>query len=142
MSDQDRDAFDGDLFNDWLGEIKPGGKVSGLTGQLRYRQGSDGVDWSAAGAQKYLPHEWHMQVGAAYDMFTSRNSGGFEITFPTPFAEPPIVLVTIAATLPLFEQVDIQAPIQSASVCEVYWWSVNNITRIYVNWLAFGPIGL
>jgi hypothetical protein len=35
-----------------------------------------------------------------------------------------------------------QTTIASASTVEVYWWSTNNLTRIWVNWLAMGPIGL
>ena len=140
MIDRD-DAFEG-LFDDWNQDIKPGSTLSYLIGQLRYRQGNDIKDWSGAGGTKYLTHDWHMQLGSFRDMFTVRKSGGFEITFPVPFAEPPVILVTISGTLPAFEEATIQAPVQSAAVVEVYWWSTNNITRIYVNWLAFGPIGL
>ena len=140
MAEND-DAFGGEVFDDFLGEIKPGTTVSGA-GRLRYRQGSDKRDWSAGGNAKYLPGDWHMQCGAHEKMFTQRKSGGFEITFPTPFAEPPVFIVSCAGTLPLFEEVRFQATIQSAAVIEVYWWSTNNLTRVYVNWLALGPIGL
>ncbi len=75
-------------------------------------------------------------------MFTARNSGGFEFNFPVPFAEPPILISSIAGTLPNFEESIIQTTVQSASTVEVYWWSTNNLTRIWVNWLALGPIGI
>jgi hypothetical protein len=82
-----------------------------------------------------------MQCGSFRDIFAARNSGGFEVDFPEPFANPPIVHATIAGTLPAFEESQISVVIQSSATFEVYWWSTNNITRIYINWLAMGPIG-
>ncbi len=142
MSDKDEDAFGGGVFDEWLDTIKPGSIISGLVGKLRYRAGNDAKDWSGAGSTKYLPGNWHMMCGAFRDMFTSRSSGGFEVNFPVPFAEPPLLMVAISGTLPAFEEARFQAPIQSSSTFEVYWWSTNNITRLYINWLALGPIGL
>ncbi len=140
MSEND-DAFGGDLFGDFLDTVKPGTRVSAV-GMMRYRQGNDPRNWSGPGGSKYLPGDWHMQCGAHKKMFTVRKSGGFEITFPIPFAEPPLFLVSCAGTLPMFEEVRMQSTIQSAAVIEIYWWSTNFLTRVYVNWLAFGPIGL
>ena len=51
----DEDAFGGDLFDSFQDKIKPGTKVSGVVGRLRYRQGNDVRDWSGAGNAKYLP---------------------------------------------------------------------------------------
>ncbi len=137
------DAFSGEMFGDFMDTIKPGSRVSrGDPGLLRYRQGNDPRDWSGAGGTKYLPGDWNMQCGSFRKMFTVRKSGGFEVTLPIPFAEPPLVLVSISGTLPAFEEVRFQSTIQSAGVFEVYWWSTNFITRVYINWLALGPIGL
>ena len=137
------DAFSGDLFGDFLGAgaIGAGRTVSGV-GRLRYRQGNNAKDWSGAGGSKYLPRDWHMQCGSQKWSGTARTSGGFEITFPVPFAEPPIILVSPAGTFPPFEEIRWQSTIQSSAVIEVYWWSTNNLTKVYVNWLALGPIGL
>ncbi len=137
---EDEDAFSG-AFDDFLGTIKSGTTVSGV-GRLRYRQGSDVKDWSQPGGSKYLSRDWHMQCGCKKWTGAARNSGAFEITFPTPFAEPPLILVGPSGTTPLFEEIRFQTTIQSASVIEVYWWSTNNLTKVQVNWLALGPIGL
>ena len=140
---EDEDAFGGDLFKAWLDNLGPGaGRVSALIGQLRYRAGSSKNDWSSPGSTKFLPRDWHMQVGCFRKMFSARKSGGFEFDFPVDFADPPILISSIAGTLPSFEQVVMQTTVQSKSTVEVYWWSVNNLTRIWVNWLAMGPIGI
>ena len=81
------DAFGGDEFSDFISDIQPGSKVGSWVGKLRYRQGNDPRDWSSAGGSTYLPKDWQMQCGSFRDMFTARNSGGFEITFPVPFGE-------------------------------------------------------
>lgn len=139
----DEDAFGGDLFADWMENLEPGaGKVSSMIGRLIYRQGGSSTDWSTPGAQKFLPRDWHMQCGCYRKIFTARSSGGFSFTFPISFAEPPIIISSIAGTLPSFEESVMQTTIASASTVEVYWWSTNNLTRIWVNWLAMGPIGL
>lgn len=137
------DPFGGSLFDDFLGEggIRPGSTVSGV-GRLRYRSGSDPKDWSQPGGSDYLPRDWHMQCGAEDWSGGARSSGGFEITFPTPFAEPPLVICCAAGTIPAFEEIRFQTTIQSAAVIEVYWWSTNNLTKVVINWLALGPIGL
>ena len=139
MSEND-DAF-GSGFSDFLGDIKPGKTVS-MAGRLRYRQGNDPRSWAGAGGSKYLPHDWYMMCGAQKWSGGARKSGALEITFPVPFAEPPVILVTCAGTFPPFEEVRMQSTIASAAVIEVYWWSTNNLTKLYVNWLAMGPIGL
>lgn len=142
MADQE-DAFGGDLFSNWMENLEPGvGKVSSLIGQLRYRAGGSSTDWSTPGSTKYLPRDWHMQAGCFRDMFTARSSGGFEFDFPVAFSEPPLLISSIAGTLPSFEEAVMQTTVASASTVEVYWWSVNNLTRIWVNWLALGPIGI
>jgi hypothetical protein len=138
---ENEDAFGGELFGDWLEGIKPG-RVSSAVGQMRYRAGSDPRDWSAPGSSKYLPGDWHMQCGCYRKMFTARSSGGFEFDFPIAFAEPPLLISSIAGTLPSFEEAVMQTTVQSSSTIEVYWWSTNNLTRIWVNWLALGPIGI
>ena len=142
MSDRDEDAFGGNLFEDWLDNLDAAGRVASAVGQLRYRAGGNSRDWSAPGSSKYLPGDWHMQAGCFRKMFTARKSGGFEISFPTPFAEPPLVIANIGGTLPQFEEARFQSTIQSSSVVEIYWWSTNNLTRIWINWLALGPIGI
>lgn len=138
---EDKDAFGGEAFKDWVGDIRPGTRVSHV-GLLRYRQGNDPRDWSGGGGSKYLPGDWHMMCGCSHQSFSARSSGGFEITFPVPFAEPPLCFVSPAGTTPLFEEIRYQVTIQSAAVIEVYWWSTNNLTHLWVNWLAMGPIGL
>ena len=141
MSDKEKDVFDDDLFTGFLDKVEPGATVPGIIGKLKYRAGSDPNDWDQAGSTKYLPGQWHMQVGSFRDMFTARSSGGFAVSFPEPFANPPIVFASVSGTLPAFEEVQIMTTIASASTFEVYWWSVNNLTRVYIHWLAFGPIG-
>lgn len=139
---EDDDAFGGETFDDFLATgIRPGTTVSSV-GRLRYRQGGDAKDWSWYGNAKYLPRDWHMQCGAARWSGSARQSGGIEVTFPTPFAEPPLVMTCPAGTFPPFEEVRSATTIQSAAAIEIYWWSTNNLTRVYFNWLALGPIGL
>ena len=141
MAEKEQDAFSDEIFDDWKGEIRPGSKESHV-GMLRYRQGNDARDWSGGGAQKFLPGDWEMQAGCSKQTFSARKSGGFEITFPVPFAEPPLCFVSPAGTTPLFEEIRYQVTIQSNAVIEVYWWSTNNLTALWVDWLAMGPIGL
>ncbi len=139
MSEND-DAFGG-KFSEFLGDVRPGQTVS-MAGRLRYRQGNDPRDWSGPGGSKYLPHDWFMQCGAKRWSGGARRSGGFEVFFPVPFGDGPIVLVTCAGTFPPFEEVRFQSTIQSSAAIEVYWWSTNNLTKVYISWLALGPIGL
>ena len=143
MAEQkDEDLFGGDVFDNW-DEVEPGHIISKFPSRLRYRQGADVSNWIACGGTKYLPRNWFMQCGAQKDTFTARKFGGIEVTFPTPFGDNPIFLCNVIATLPVFEAVyALQAVAASRSVMEVYWWSVNNFTRVYFNWLAIGPVGL
>ena len=135
------DAFSGDVFSNW-GDIEPGHKIDNLADKLRYRQGNDYDDWSGAGGTKYLPRNWFMQCGAAKDTFVARDSGGFEVEYPVPFGDQPIFLCNVIATLPGFTEITgLQAVGASNEIMEVYWWSAANITRIYINWLAIGPVG-
>jgi hypothetical protein len=139
--EQDQDAFGGDIFSNW-GDVEPGHVISNIADKLRYRQGNDYDDWSSPGGSKYLPRNWYMQCGAAKDTFTVRSSGGFEVTFPQPFGDNPLFLCNVIGTLPAFTEITgLQAIVQSAAVMEVYWWSAANITQIYINWLAIGPVG-
>jgi hypothetical protein len=141
MAEQE-DAFGGDVFSNW-GEVEPGHVVSLLSEKLRYRQGNSYDDWSGAGGTKYLPRNWFMQIGAAKDTFVQRDSGGFEVEYPVPFGDTPIFLCNVIATLPGFTEITgLQAVAASEAVMEVYWWSAANITRIYINWLAIGPVGV
>jgi hypothetical protein len=138
----DEDAFGGDLFGDW-GAVEPGHVITNVSEKLRYRQGNDYNDWSSPGGTKYLPRNWYMQCGAAKDTFVAKASGGFEVTFPQAFGDNPIFLCNVTGTLPGFTEITgLQAIVQSAAVMEVYWWSAANITRIYINWLAIGPVGV
>lgn len=134
------DGF-GDFFDNWLGGIKPGSRVANIAA-LRYRQGSDPRDWSQPGGTKYLPGEWHLQCGSQKWSGAAAVSGGFEITFPIQFAEPPVILAVPTLSTPLFQDVRLQVNIQSAGAVEVYWFSAVNITLLWVHWLAIGPIGL
>jgi len=47
-----------------------------------------------------------------------------------------------AGTFPPFEEIRAMVTIQSAAAIEIYWWSTNNLTKAYFNWLALGPIGI
>lgn len=136
----DDDLFGG-FFNDFLEGFKPGTKVRNI-GLLRYRQGNDPRDWSGAGGTKYLPSDWHMQCGTQKWTGGAATSGAFEITYPTPFADNPVIIGTVINTTPLFEDCRIHMSHASAAVCEVYWFSANNLTRVDVSWLALGPIAL
>ena len=139
---EDQDGFGGDIFSNW-GDVEPGHVISNIADKLRYRQGNDYDDWSSPGGSKYLPRNWYMQCGAAKDTFTVRSSGGFELEFPQPFGDNPIFLCNVTGTLPAFTEITgLQAVVQSAAVMEIYWWSAANITRIYINWLAIGPVGV
>ena len=137
MADQD-DSF-GDFFRSFTEGIKPGSKVMPL---LRYRQGADLKDWSTAGSQKYVPGDWHMQCGCKKWSGAANDHGAVELTFPTPFAEPPVLVMTPTNTVPGFKEVNVMVTVQSAAVYEVYWFSVDNLTRVDFFWLALGPIGL
>ena len=139
MTDQD-DGFGG-YYDSFLEGITPGSKVSS-GGIFRYRQGGDPRDWSAAGGSKYLPGDWQMQAGCIKWTGAAAASGMVEITFPTPFADSPIVLCTVTNTNPGFERCVVQPTIAAPSLLEVYWWSDNNLTRVDIFWLALGSIGL
>ena len=142
MAEKEDDIFGGDVFDSW-DEVEPGHIISKFPSRLRYRQGGDYDNWATYGGTKYLARNWHMQCGAARDTFTARKFGGFSITYPAPFGDDPIFLATVTGTLPGFEEVyALQCIAASRAVMEVYWWSINNITRIYINWLAIGPTGL
>ena len=134
----DNDPFDS-YFKSFTEGIEPGSKVMPL---LRYRQGADLKDWSTAGSAKYVPGDWHMQCGAKKWTGAAAASGSLELTFPTPFAEPPVLVMTPTNTVPGFKDVRVMVTVQSAAVYECYWFSANNLTRVDFFWLALGPIGL
>lgn len=132
----------GDLFDDFIIEgIRPGHQVS-MVGAMRYRQGANVQDWSAPGAQKFLPRDWHMQCGCEKWTGSAATFGGIEIYFPTPFAYEPIVLATATNTTPLYKPVNVLASIVGPDGVEIYWSCGTSLTRVDINWLALGAIGL
>lgn len=128
-------------FGDWLSGLRPGHKVSGAR-LLRYRQGSDPRDWSAAGGAKYLPRDWQMQCGTQKWTGAAAVAGALQVTFPVAFADPPVFLATCLNTTPLFQRIQFQCPTQSAGAQEIYWWAAAALTRVDFCWLALGPIGM
>jgi hypothetical protein len=137
----DQEEGFGDFFSSFTEGMKPGSKIYDF-GLLRYRQGAHSRNWALPGAVNYLPGDYQILAGCQKWTGAAAASGGFEVTYPTPFAENPIILLTVTNTTPLFERAVVQATNQSSSVCEVYWWSDNNLTRIDVYWFALGPISL
>ena len=139
---EEEDAFGSGTFDDFLATgIRPGKTVSG-GGRLRYQLGGKARDWSWYGNQKFLSRDWHMQCGASRWSGAAANSGNIEVFFPTPFAEPPLVMMCPAGTFIPFQEIRAMVTIQSAAAIEIYWWSTINLTKVYFNWLALGPIGL
>ena len=137
MSDQE-DSF-GDFFKSFTESITGGSRVSS-GGLFRYRQGSDLKDWSKSGGTKYLPGEWHIQAGCLRWTGAAAVSGMKELTFPTPFADAPILICQVTNTIPGFERCVCQPTVQAGGVSEeVYWWSDNNLTRVDFRWIAIGP---
>jgi hypothetical protein len=130
-----------DEFSDFLKWLRPGQKI-GLSGVLRYHEGSDPRDWADPGGAKYLPKEWQMLCGSIAWTGSAADHGAVEVTFPAAFSGTPIVLVTPINTTPLYKDIRCQAPLTSAAAMEIWWFSANNLTAATFTWLAIGPIGL
>ena len=133
------DMFDG--FDDFSGgNLKPGRKAT-LGGTLRYHEGSDPNDWSFPGGAKYVPHDYMILVGSFKWTGTARTSGAVEVTFPAVFAGEPIVICSVASTVPVWQDCRCQAPPSSGSAFEIYWFSAVNLTQVVFHWLGIGPLG-
>lgn len=140
--DEEEDSFGGELFEDW-GELRPGRVVPPLGGKIRYRQGADAVNWRTPGGQKYLPRDWQIQCGSIKDEFAAATFGAVEVEFPVAFADNPLFIAVCTGTWPAFEKIyEPQIGAVNPGKYDIYWWSINNLTKIYFNWLAIGPIGL
>jgi hypothetical protein len=134
----DEDSF-GDFFRSFTEGITGGKRVSG-GGLFRYRQGGDLKNWSNAGTKKYLPGDWHIQAGCCKWTGAAAVFGMVELTFPIPFADAPIIVCQPTNTNPGFERCVCQPTVSGSGIDEeVYWWSDNNLTRVDIRWIAFGP---
>lgn len=142
MSNQDEDSF-GEFYTGFMEGLKPGsGRVRSVIGDMRYRQGANVDNWALPGAQKFLPGSWEMQCGSSKWTGVAATSGSWLLTYPVGFANNPVVLMTVIYTFPLFERAVVQPNHASTTALEVYWWSDNNLTALWVSWLALGPIAL
>jgi hypothetical protein len=140
--DENDDSF-GDFFKGFMDGLKPGsGRVRAVNGDLRYRQGGDPSTWAYPGAAKYLPGNWQMQCGSSKWTGVAATSGSWVLTYPVGFADNPVVVMTVIYTFPLFERAVVQPNHASTTALEVYWWSDNNLTALWVSWLALGPIAM
>lgn len=138
--DDKEDTF-GEFFKGFMEGLKPGtARIRAAIGDLRYRQGASAESWALPGAQKYLPGNWQMQCGSSKWTGVAATSGSWEITYPIGFASHPVVLMTCIYTFPLFERAVVQPNHAATTTLEVYWWSDNNLTAVWVSWLAIGPM--
>jgi len=95
---------------------RPSGAIS-----LR-RQGGNATDWSALGVTNYTPPPWIMQTGVIVSVVTTLN-----ITFPTPFAQPPIVLANNTLI---------------TGTTTTGFTGTTNTSNQVTQWLAIGPLVL
>ena len=103
------------------------------------RQGGSATDWSVAGTTNYTPVAKTMQFGSAL----SSGNIPVQVTFPLPFADPPLVFVTCnndatgaPCIIPILYYV-------TANGCELYAYEISTATyvsafRIY--WQAIGVL--
>lgn len=126
--------FDG--FRALLKKLKP----SPYFQLARYRQGSEASDWAKPGGVTYIPVGGFLQVGSAKWSGPAATSGKVTVNFFTSFKDRPLVLVTAESTIPLFQDVRCQAPVEAYAL-EIYWFSSTPLTQVCFHWWAFGPLG-
>jgi hypothetical protein len=123
-----------DEFDDLLKGLR-GGQVTSL---IRYRAGGhSGSDWGYPGSTARAGMGAMFLVGAASWSGAAATSGTLEIPLPARFSGSPIGLVSPVLTAPAFEDVRLLVAPDTYQLT-VYWHSTNNITLLWVHWLAAG----
>jgi len=108
--------------------------------QVTARKGGSATDWSATGTSNYTPSVAKSQTGVGSISFSASNSGNVVVTFPTAFANIPIVFVTsqydtVAQHTFLFPR------FASVSQFTVYAATASPVTGILTfSWLAIGEM--
>ncbi len=136
----------GNYFDDWLNRLKPGEGAGfvmpEIFGKLRYRQGGSKTSWENPGGSKYVPGPWQMQAGSIAWTGGAALVGTKDVSMPVEFGNGFLVIASPTATTPNFEDVTIMCAISNDQDFSLIWHSVNNLTRVVINWLALGTIGL
>ena len=110
------------------------------------RQGGSPTDWSVSGNTNY---SYSGTVGMQIGSFRGDSSGVGTVTFPTPFAQPPIIFVTmdqVVTALPV--TVQILSKTVNGFTCRLVKhltaapYHANNDISVGVNynWMAVGPM--
>jgi hypothetical protein len=76
-------------------------------------------------------------VGAGKWTGVAATSGFVELALPAKFAGSPVAITTPTLTVPAFEDVRLLVAPDTYQLT-VYWWSTNNLTELWVAWLAAG----
>lgn len=105
-----------------------------LSGDIRMRQGGDPDDFTVAGTTNYAEDKRNMmkQIGVS-----TSSTSAVTVTFPTPFSEPPIVLMTPIGSAAVMPQ------ITTAPTVSGFSFQTTNILGALlgsnkVNWIAEG----
>ena len=141
----------GDFFDDWMKRIGPGPDdgnggdtfiMPEIFGKLRYRQGGSKTSWENPGAAKYTPGPWQFQAGSVRWTGGARKVGTEDVSMPVEFGFGFLVIASPTATTPNFEDVTVMCSISNNQDFTLIWHSVNNLTRVVINWIAMGTISL
>lgn len=105
-----------------------------LSGNVRMRQGGDPSDWTVPGTTNYTENRKDMQTFFGSAMSTA---GTVTVTFPTPFAQKPIVVAGIFGST-------LGTPSVKTITTTSFTFQANNLLGILspnltVLWMATGP---
>ena len=76
-------------------------------------------------------------VGSGRWIGAAATSGAFELALPAKFASSPVAVAVPALSVPAFEDVRLLVTPDTYQLT-VYWYSTNNLTELWVHWLAAG----
>jgi hypothetical protein len=112
-----------------------GGQVTTL---IRYRAGGHtGSDWGYPGDTARSGLGAMLLVGSGKWTGFAATSGALELPLPAKFAGTPVVVAVPVLTVPAFEDVRLLVAPDTYQLT-VYWHSTNNLTELWINWLAAG----
>jgi len=125
--------------DDSIDDTKVGNRVPALT----RRQGGSATEWDVSGANSYTPTAVRMQVGCKAAAFGDTSQATIQFNFPIAFSYSPLVVLSLATSVPLDQIVRLRCVTASASSCTiVYCREISypgDPLTIDINWLAIGP---
>lgn len=125
-------------MTDEFEDLLKGFRGSQVTTLIRYRAGGhSGADWGYPGDTARPTPGAMFLVGSAKWSGAAATAGVLEFPLPAKFAGSPVAVVSPVLTIPAFEDVWLLVAPDTYQLT-VYWKSTNNLTELWVNWLAAG----